>query len=158
MRVTHPTTIGLVSDTHGMIRPAVVKALAGCDHILHAGDVGDQQVLTRLEQIAPVVAVRGNMDAGFWSHGLPVRETVEIAGIYFYILHDLNCLDLDPVASGIHVVVSGHTHQPNLVEHDGVTYVNPGSAGRRRFHYPVSIGMIVINNGSMSASLVEIDP
>ncbi|MBC2713256.1 MAG: metallophosphoesterase family protein [Desulfosarcina sp.] len=149
--------IGILSDTHGLLRPEVEKALSGCDHILHAGDVGDQDVLDRLERIAPVVAVRGNMDTGSWSNSLPVNEMVEIGGVFFYILHDLYHLDLDPSAAGIHVVVTGHTHQPEIFQKDGVTYLNPGSAGHRRLNYPVSIGMIDSINGKMSARIVEID-
>ncbi|MGA6925388.1 MAG: metallophosphoesterase family protein [Desulfosarcina sp.] len=148
--------VGLLSDTHGLVRPEVENALAGCSRILHAGDVGDAGVLARLERIAPVTAVRGNMDHGSWSAGLPAKEMLEIGGVTFYLLHDLHHLDLDPVAASIHVVVSGHTHQPDLFEKNGVTYLNPGSAGHRRFNYPVSIGWIDISNGRFSASIIEI--
>lgn len=160
MNSTNPnnsTTIGILSDTHGLLRPEVVKALAGCDHILHAGDVGENDVLDGLKRIAPVVAVRGNMDYGSWSNALPVKEMVEIAGIFFYMLHDLNQLDLEPAAAGIQVVVSGHTHQPQLIKKGGVTYLNPGSAGHRRFDYPVSVAMVSIENGTVIPRIVEID-
>jgi hypothetical protein len=157
MNSTNPTTIGILSDTHGLLRPEVEEALAGCARILHAGDVGDPEVLERLEGIAPVTAVRGNMDYGSWSNGLPVTEMVEIGGIFFYILHDLYQLDLDPVAAGIQVVVSGHTHRSEWIEKDGVIFLNPGSAGHRRHHYPVSVALIRIENGQVAPRIVEID-
>lgn len=157
MNPTNPTTIGILSDTHGLLRPEVEEALAGCQHILHAGDVGDGQVLTRLKRIAPVMAVRGNMDHGSWSHTLPIREMVEIEGIFFYILHDLHQLDLDPYTAGIHVVVSGHTHQPEVFNKNGVTYLNPGSAGHRRFNYPVSIASVRIENGAAISRIIDIE-
>lgn len=157
INATNPTIIGVISDTHGLIRPEIEKKLAGCDRILHAGDIGDEKVLQRLEHIAPVVAVRGNMDHGSWSNGLPVKEMVEIAGIFFYLLHDLYQLDLDPLAAGIHVVVSGHTHQPKLFQKAGVFYLNPGSAGHRRSNYPVSMAKIGIENGNVNPRIIEID-
>ncbi len=158
MNSTNPKNIGILSDTHGLVRPEVEKVLAGCDQILHAGDVGDGQVLKRLERIAPVMAVRGNMDHGSWSNPLPIREMIEIGGVYFYLLHDLNHLDVDPPAAGIHVVVSGHTHQPEIFQKNGVTYLNPGSAGHRRFNYPVSVAMVRIENGTAIPRIIEIDP
>jgi uncharacterized protein len=154
---TSSKTIGVISDTHGLIRPEIESRLAGCTHILHAGDVGDQEVLDRLACIAPVVAVRGNMDHGSWSNRLPVKEIVEIDGIFFYLLHDLYHLDLDPSAAGIHVVVSGHTHQARLMRKDGVIYLNPGSAGHRRRHYPVSMAIIRIQDGNLDPRIIEID-
>lgn len=149
--------IAILSDTHGLLRPEVEQALAGCDHILHAGDIGAKEVLDRLERIAPVAAVRGNMDAGSWSRSLPVNEMVEIAGVCFYILHDLHQLDLEPSAAGIHVVVSGHTHRPEILRKDGVIYLNPGSAGHRRFNYPVSVARVGIENGALDPRIIEID-
>ncbi len=154
---TNATTIGILSDTHGLLRREVEQALSGCQRILHAGDVGDGQVLTRLGRIAPVMAVRGNMDYGSWSNSLPIKEMVEIGGIFFYILHDLNQLDLDPSAAGIHMVVSGHTHQPKIFQKNGVIYLNPGSAGHRRFNYPVSIARVRIENGATTPRIIEID-
>ena len=152
-----PKTIGVISDTHGLIRPGIESQLAGCDRILHAGDIGDSRVLDRLNRIAPVVAVRGNMDYGSWSRALPVREMVEIDGIFLYLLHDLYQLDVDPAAAGIHVVVSGHTHQSKLFRKDGVLYLNPGSAGHRRSHYPVSMATIRIEGEDLSPRIHEID-
>ena len=149
--------IGILSDTHGLLRPEVETALAECDHILHAGDVGNEQVLTRLERMAPVTAVRGNMDYGSWSNRLPVSEMVAIGGVYFYIIHDRYHLDLDPAAAGIRVVVSGHTHRPELITQDGVIYLNPGSAGHRRSNYPISMATVGINNGRVSPRLLTIE-
>jgi putative phosphoesterase len=150
------TIVGILSDTHGLLRPQVAQRLADCDHILHAGDVGDGAVLDELARIAPLAAVRGNMDYGTWSNSLPVQEMVEIDGISFYLLHDLYQLDLEPSESGIQVVVSGHTHQPEIFRKDGVIYINPGSAGHRRHSHPVSIAMVRIGNGIVSPRIVEI--
>ena len=150
-------TIGIISDTHGQFRPEVEKIFAGSHKILHAGDVGDETILKRLERIAPVAAVRGNMDRGPWSQSLPVNEMVEVAGIFFYILHDLHHLDLEPSAAGIHMVVSGHTHRPEIVRREGIIYLNPGSAGRRRFNYPVSVATARIENGVVIPRIIEID-
>ena len=153
----NPTHIGILSDTHGLLLPAVEKALKGCHRILHAGDVGNGQVLNRLKQIAPVMAVRGNMDHGSWSSALPIKEMVEIQGIFFYILHDLYELDVDPSAAGIHVVVNGHTHQPKIFKKNGVIFLNPGSAGQRRFNYPLSVAIVSIESGAVIPRIVEID-
>ncbi|WP_319408905.1 metallophosphoesterase family protein [uncultured Desulfosarcina sp.] len=158
MNSNKPKSIGILSDTHGLVRPEVEKVLAGCDQILHAGDVGDGQVLKRLERIAPLMAVRGNTDHGSWSDPLPIREMIEIQGVFFYLLHDLNHLDVEPSAAGIHVVVSGHTHQPEIFQKNGVTYLNPGSAGHRRFNYPVSVAMVRIENGTAIPRIIEIEP
>ena len=154
---TSSTKIGIISDTHGLLRQEAEDILADCDHILHAGDVGDGQILERLASFAPLTAVRGNMDYGSWSNALPANEMVEIAGTLFYILHDLHRLDLDPSAAGIQMVVSGHTHQPELFREYGVTFLNPGSAGPRRFNYPVSLAEVCINNGTVSPRIIEID-
>lgn len=150
-------TIGVISDTHGLLRPQIQTQLAGCDQILHAGDIGDITVLERLQSIAPVVAVRGNMDYGAWSNALPVREMVEISGIFFYMLHDLYHLDVDPPAAGIHVIISGHTHQAKIFRKAGVLYLNPGSAGHRRRHYPVTMAMLSIEAGRVNPRIIEID-
>jgi uncharacterized protein len=157
MNPTDPTNIGILSDTHGLLRPEVEKALAGCNQILHAGDVGDRKVLKRLQRIAPVTAVRGNMDHGSWSNALPAKEMLEFAGVLFYMLHDLQQLDLEPAAAGIHVIVSGHTHQPDIFKKDGVVYLNPGSAGHRRYDYPVSVAIVRLDHGTVIPRIVEID-
>jgi len=136
--------IGVISDTHGLLRPEAVAALRGSDRILHAGDVGDPGILDRLRELAPVTAVRGNIDRETWAAALPETELVEVEGVSLYMLHDLARLDLKPEAAGIRVVIYGHTHQPEIEERNGVLYFNPGSVGPRRFRLPVSLGRLVI--------------
>lgn len=150
-------TVGILSDTHGLLRPEVAAALSGTDRILHAGDIGDETVLRRLHDIAPVTAVRGNMDYGSWSNRLAATEMIEIAGFWFYVIHDLYRLDLDPAAAGIHVVVNGHTHRPELVRRAGVVYLNPGSAGYRRSNDPIGIALVRIENGRLSPTLLPVE-
>lgn len=142
--------IGVISDTHGLLRPEAFEALRGADHILHAGDVGDPAILDRLASVAPLTAVRGNIDRTGGCSLLPDTELVELAAVSIYMLHDLNQLDLDPVAAGIGVVISGHSHKPSIEWRKGVLYFNPGSAGPRRFSLPVSIGMLSIDNGVLT--------
>ncbi|MGB8014233.1 MAG: metallophosphoesterase family protein [Terriglobales bacterium] len=149
-------TIGVISDTHGLLRPEAVEALRGSDRILHAGDVGDAAILEALAQIAPVTAIRGNIDTGAWARTLPETELVEVAGISIYMLHDLGRLDLKPEAAGIRVVIYGHSHQPKIEEKNGVLFFNPGSAGPRRFRLPVSGGRLRIENGEVHAELIEL--
>ncbi|MGD0364261.1 MAG: metallophosphoesterase family protein [Bryobacteraceae bacterium] len=134
--------LGLISDTHGLLRPEAVRALAGSDLIIHAGDVGGPEILDALRAVAPVVAVRGNVDIGPWAAALPVTAVAEIAGATIYVLHDVNELDLNPAAAGFGVVVSGHSHQPRSEERGGVLFVNPGSAGRRRFKLPITVARL----------------
>lgn len=150
--------IGLISDTHGLLRPQAVAFLAGCDHIVHGGDIGGPEILTQLEAIAPVTAVRGNNDRDAWAGSVPETDFLQIGDLFIYALHDLALLDIDPAAAGVKVVVSGHTHQPLVREKDGVLYVNPGSAGPRRFKLPISVGeLIVAENGGVQARWVELD-
>ena len=134
--------IGVVSDTHGLLRPEALAALAGVDHILHAGDVGDIEILHALRQIAPVTAIRGNIDQSGSCSQLPPTEAVELGGRLFYLVHSVHDLDLNPRSAGIAVVVSGHSHKPTIETRDGVLYLNPGSAGPRRFKLPVSVAFI----------------
>jgi putative phosphoesterase len=148
--------LGVISDTHGLLRPEAVQALLGSDRILHAGDIGDPEILKALAQIAPVIAVRGNVDAESWTRSLPETEVVEAAGAPIYMLHDLGRLDLKPEAAGFRAVVYGHSHQPKIEEKNGVLYFNPGSAGPRRFHLPVSVGRLMIMAGKVKAELVEL--
>ena len=148
--------IGLISDTHGVLREEARRALAGVARILHAGDIGTPEVLTELAAIAPVHAVRGNNDTGAWARRIPVSEAVQLEGIAAYVLHDLHELDLDPTAAGFAVVVSGHSHRPEVAERDGVLYVNPGSAGPRRFKLPVSVGFLEVGQGAPRAWIREI--
>jgi putative phosphoesterase len=148
--------LGVISDTHGLLRSEAVEALRGADRILHAGDVGDPEILDTLAQIAPVTAVRGNIDTESWARALPQTEVVEIGGVSIYMLHDLGRLDLKPEAAGIHAVIYGHSHQPKIEMKKGVLYFNPGSAGPRRFQLPVSVGKLRIENGKIEAELVEL--
>ena len=135
-----PITIGVISDTHGLLRPEAVKALHGADHIIHAGDVGDPEILDQLRAIAPLTAIRGNVDKSAWARKLPETEVVELGGISIYVLHDLAHLDLKPEASGFKAVISGHSHTPKQETRNGVLYFNPGSAGPRRFKLPICLG------------------
>ena len=149
--------IGLISDTHGLLRPQALDFLQGSDAVLHAGDIVDPETLERLAELAPLTSVRGNNDNGAWARALPDTVTVTFGGITIHMLHDLKELAIDPVASGVRVVVTGHTHKPACVERDGVLYVNPGAAGRRRFTLPVSVGELIIDDGHVSARLVTLD-
>ena len=134
--------LGIISDTHGLLRPEALHALRGVKLIIHAGDVGAPEILAQLKGIAPVFAVRGNVDTQAWTRELPETTVVEAAGLSLYVLHNLYHLDLRPEASGFHVVISGHTHQPEQHERGGVLYLNPGSAGPRRFRLPVTVALL----------------
>lgn len=136
--------VGLISDTHGLVRPEALAALRGSRHIVHAGDIGDPAVLDALARIAPVTAVRGNNDRGPWARKLPETETIELAGARIYVLHDLSQLDLDPAAAGIDIVIAGHSHRPVSELRGGVLYLNPGSAGPRRFKLPVTVARLAL--------------
>ena len=139
-----------------MLRPEAMAALRGAEHIVHAGDVGKPEILQRLAQIAPVTAVRGNIDKGTWALKLPETQVVELSGISIYVLHDLGRLDLKPQAAGFEVVISGHSHVPKQEMRDGVLYFNPGSAGPRRFKLPITVGRIFIENGEVRGEIVTI--
>jgi len=146
--------VGVISDTHALMRSEVLDALRGCDHILHAGDIGSRDVLSELETIAPVSAIRGNIDTDPWSAYLPITNVVELAGTFFYLLHDAKALDLDPVAAGFAAVISGHSHVPKIEWRKSVLYFNPGSAGPRRFKLPISVGRIRLENGTLEPTLI----
>lgn len=148
--------VGVISDTHGLLRPEAVRALGGVDHILHAGDVGDAGILEQLAQLAPVTAIRGNMDRSGPCAKLPPTEIVELDGVTLYMLHDVHELDLDPVAAGIQIVISGHSHQPLIEWNKGVLFFNPGSAGPRRFSLPVSAGLLETKDSTISPRLVTL--
>lgn len=137
--------IGLISDTHGLLRAEAIRALERVDLIVHAGDVGDPQILESLKTIAPVFAVRGNVDTEPWAKALPETEIVETGRATIYVLHDVHALDLDPAVAGFHVVVSGHSHKPAQSERKGVLFINPGSAGPRRFDLPVTVTRLDLN-------------
>lgn len=148
--------IGVISDTHGLVRPEALGALKGVEMILHAGDVGKQEVLDTLNKIAPVVAVRGNNDKGEWGQSLLDWEVVEIGDVSIYMLHDLKEIDISPADAGIRVVVSGHSHKPSIKEERGVLYVNPGSAGPRRFTLPVSLAHLHVRGEKVQAKIIEL--
>jgi len=149
--------VGVISDTHGLLRPEALAALQGCERILHAGDVCDRAILDELRRIAPVTAVRGNTDRGALGYELKPFEVVEAAGTRLFVLHDAGDLDFDPRAAGIAVVITGHTHAPTVAEHAGVLYLNPGSAGPRRFRLPVTVAILTIGEGNPRAEIVPLD-
>lgn len=151
--------VGLISDTHNLLRPEARLALQGVDRIIHAGDICDARVLHELAAIAPVTAVRGNNDRGAWAEALQEKAQLEIGGVRVYIVHDLHDLDVAPEMTGIKVVITGHSHRPLMKMENGVLYVNPGSAGPRRFKLPISIGFLEITDGKPKARLqtLEVD-
>jgi putative phosphoesterase len=149
--------IGLISDTHGLLRPEALAALAGADHIIHAGDIGTPEVLEALGRIAPLTAVRGNNDRAGWARGIAQTETVRFGEALVYVIHDLALLDIDPQAEGIHAVVAGHSHKPSTRVEDEVLYVNPGSAGPRRFTLPVSVGHLHVEGARVRAELITLE-
>jgi len=148
--------VGVISDTHGLLRPEAVAALHDADHILHAGDVGDPAILDALAAIAPLTAIRGNVDRTGVCASLPSAEIVELARSSIYMLHSLDDIDLDPAAAGIGIVVSGHSHRPSIERRKGVIYLNPGSAGPRRFSLPVSIGFLHLGSGEPVAEILRL--
>lgn len=148
--------VGVISDTHGLVRPSALEALSGARLILHAGDIGSVEVLRALEAIAPVSAVRGNTDVDPWARDLPAREWIAVDGVDVLMLHDRATLDLDPKAAGLSVVVSGHSHRPEAIERDGVLFLNPGSAGPRRFQLPVTVARLRVVTGRVKAEIVAV--
>jgi putative phosphoesterase len=145
--------IGVISDTHGLLRPEALQALAGADRIIHAGDVGAPEVLEALARVAPLTAVRGNNDHAPWADVLPLTAVLEAGAVHIYVLHDRNELDLDPAAAGFRVVVAGHSHKPGQERQGGVLYFNPGSAGPRRFRLPISIGRLVLDGDEVRGEI-----
>ena len=149
--------IGVISDTHGLLRPEAVEALQGSQHIIHAGDVGDAVILRELEKIAPVTAVRGNVDHGNWAKTLPETTILEVEGVSIYVLHILDRLDLKPEAAGFAAVIYGHSHVPKQETKNGVLYFNPGSAGPMRFSLPISVGRLTIEGGTVAGELINLE-
>ncbi|CAN5320318.1 metallophosphoesterase family protein [soil metagenome] len=149
--------VGLISDTHGLLRPEALAFLRGSDHIVHGGDIGDPAILETLRTIAPLTVVRGNNDYNDWARGIHETELVEIGNLHLYAIHNLAELDIDPAAAGVKVVVSGHTHQPKVDQRGGVIYVNPGSAGPRRFKLPIAVGELRIDSGTVTARTVDLE-
>lgn len=152
-----PKVVGVISDTHGLLRPEAVEALAGSELIIHAGDIGGPSVVEALRAIAPVYAVRGNNDRGGWAEEFPTYDVVEVGAAFVYVLHDLKELDLSPEAAGFRVVVSGHSHKPLAEERRGVLYLNPGSAGPRRFKLPVAVARLTIEGGDARAEIINLN-
>ena len=151
-----PRRIGVISDTHGLLRPEAVTALAGSELIVHAGDVGSPEVLRGLSVLAPVVAIRGNNDRDAWASRLSESEVVEIGGAKLLVIHDLADLDRDPAAAGFQVVIAGHSHRPRIEARSGVLYVNPGSAGPRRFSLPIAVAELRVRRGKVTGRIIEI--
>lgn len=148
--------IGVISDTHGLLRPEALDALRGSDRVIHAGDIGDPTIIDRLAAIAPVSAVRGNVDRGPWTRKIPETDVLGVDGVSIFVLHILQQLDLKPEAAGFSAVVYGHSHVPKQELKNGVLYFNPGSAGPRRFHLPVSVGRLVVESGKVRSEIIEI--
>jgi hypothetical protein len=149
--------IGVISDTHGLLRPEAIEALQGSDYIIHAGDIGDPQILDKLAAIAPLMAVRGNVDHGAWAHKIPATNVLEIGEVSIFVLHDIQELDLKPEAAKFTAVVYGHSHVPKQELKNGVLYFNPGSAGPRRFKLPVSVGRLTIKSGKIGARILRLE-
>ncbi|EWC41411.1 YfcE family phosphodiesterase [Pseudomonas stutzeri] len=148
--------IGLISDTHGLLRPEALAALRGCQRIIHAGDIGKPAVLDGLRAIAPLEAIRGNIDGDDWALPLPERLDLHIGGLTLHVLHNLKQLDIDPRVAGIDVVIAGHSHKPKVERRDGVLYINPGSAGPRRFSLPISLALLELNDGDAQVELISL--
>ena len=156
--MSQPVEIGVISDTHGLLRPEAVDALVGVDRIIHGGDVGGEDILDALAEIAPVTAVRGNTDYQSWAARLPATELLEVDGRSIYVVHDIEDLNVDPVVAGIDVVVYGHSHRPEWDRRgDGVWYLNPGSAGPRRFSLPVTVARLEVSSASIEGEIVDLD-
>lgn len=153
---TRSTRIGLVSDTHGLLRPEALDALRRSDFIVHAGDIGHADIIHQLAELAPVTAVRGNNDKDAWAAGLPETDVLNVGEVFIYVIHDLAQLDVDPAAAGFHVVVSGHSHRPGIAQRNGVLYANPGSAGPRRFTLPVSVGELTVSGRGIRPKLITL--
>ena len=150
--------VGVISDTHGLLRPEAVAALRGSDYIIHAGDVGDPDILKDLASIAPVTAVRGNVDHGAWARELPESNVLQVGSMAIYVLHDVSRLDLDPAAARFSAVVFGHSHRPSQEYRNGVLFFNPGAAGPRRFSLPVKVGRLRISSSQLSAEIITLMP
>jgi putative phosphoesterase len=156
MNTNDELRVGLVSDTHGLLRADARAFLVGCDYIVHGGDVGGPKILDELAVMAPLIAVRGNNDTQPWAAHLPATELIRVGNVFVYVIHNLAELDIDPGAAGVRVVVSGHSHKPMLEERDGVLYVNPGSCGPRRFKLPISVGEVIVSGSAVNARIVDL--
>ncbi len=150
------STIGIISDTHGLLRHEALAALQGVEHIIHAGDIGKPEIISRLAEVAPVTAIRGNVDGAEWADAFPSTDSLELFGHRFFIIHDRNDLSFDPAKEGYGVVISGHSHRPGIETVEGVLYVNPGSAGPRRFKLPITVAILRQKAGKVLPSLIQI--
>jgi putative phosphoesterase len=148
--------IGVISDTHGLLRPEAVELLRGSEHIIHAGDIGAPEIVGELEKIAPVTAIRGNVDTQAWARRFAETEVVELCGVFLYVIHDANAIDLNPKAAGFAAVISGHSHKQKQEVKNGVLYFNPGSAGPRRFKLPISVGRLEISEGQLIGEILPL--
>jgi putative phosphoesterase len=155
--MTASIRVGVISDTHGLLRPAALEFLKGSELIIHCGDICQPGVIEELRRIAPVRAVRGNNDKGSWADELPESETIRVGELLIYVIHDLAQIDIDPVAAGVAIVLSGHSHQPSISHRDGITYLNPGSAGPRRFKLPICVAELAIDAEAVIPRIVEIE-
>ncbi|NLG75983.1 MAG: metallophosphoesterase family protein [Xanthomonadaceae bacterium] len=149
--------IGVISDTHGLLRPQALELLHGCDRIIHAGDIGAERILTELGRIAPLTAVRGNNDTQPWAHAIPETARLRVHGRLLHVLHDLKALDFDPATENVSVVIAGHSHKPSIANKDGVLFLNPGSAGPRRFSLPTCLAKLYVSESAVRADIVELD-
>jgi hypothetical protein len=156
MNAANALRVGVISDTHGLLRPEARNFLVGCDYIIHGGDVGGTEILDVLAAIAPLIAVKGNIDRGACAARLRETELVRVGNVFFYVIHDIGELDIDPGAAGVRVVVSGHSHKPAIKERDGILYVNPGSCGPRRFKLPISVGEVTVSGTAVTARTLEL--
>ena len=155
--VVAPTKIGLISDTHGLLRPQALEVLRGSHLIIHAGDLGKPEILEDLKKIAPVVAVRGNVDNASWAQSLPLTAVAEAGAILLYVLHNLKDLDMAPASAGFSIVISGHTHKPTKTVQDGVLYINPGSAGPRRFQLPICLALLDLAQTPYKVDFIDLE-
>jgi uncharacterized protein len=149
--------VGVISDTHGLLRPEALAQLQGCDHIIHGGDIGDPSILDELAAIAPLTVVRGNNDTAPWARNIPETARLDLGDVRIYIVHNIATLDIDPVAAGIDAVISGHSHRPTNELRSGILYLNPGSAGPRRFKLPVAMADLLVDGPSLTARLIELE-
>jgi len=155
MSAKNALRVGVISDTHGLLRPEARAFARACDYIIHGGDIGSAAILDELSAMAPLIAVKGNNDRQAWAARLPQTEMIRVGGVFIYVIHDLSQLDIEPHAAGAHVVVSGHSHKPSIEMRNGVLYVNPGSCGPRRFSLPLSVGEIRVDGTKVRARTVE---
>lgn len=158
MNAARALRVGLVSDTHGLLRPEAKRFAVGCDYLIHGGDIGSPEILDELAALAPLTAVKGNNDAAAWAADLPESEIIRVGGVFVYVIHDIANLALEPRSAGVRVIVSGHSHKPSVAERDGILYVNPGSCGPRRFKLPISVGELVVDGTEVRARTIELTP